>query len=114
VDSFINITPQDINQRDLTRSIETHQRQLIEKRDRCLDCIHELERRLNIVEPWIRGSDKWLAAQEKLQKRDFRKALDALEGLVVSRLFELSKMNMSQTGALFDITSNKYDAQYYM
>lgn len=31
-------------------------------------------------------------------ERDYQRALDALEALVVARIFELSKMNMSQTG----------------
>ena len=95
------MTANGISQRDFTRSIEMKRRQLIEKHDNCLNCVHELERRLHIVKPWVAGSEEWLAARKKVEHRDYRRALDALEGLVVSRLFELSKMNMSQMGMPF-------------
>jgi len=35
---------------------------------------------------------------EYLAIRDYQKALDKLEGLVVQRLFELAKMGLSGTG----------------
>ncbi|KAF8331785.1 hypothetical protein F5887DRAFT_1063958 [Amanita rubescens] len=85
----------DIHQRDRTRAIETKRRQTFEKRDRCLEHVHELERKLLIRSRWTPESPEWAAAAEKVQQRDYRRAVDVLEALVVSRLFELTKMNMS-------------------
>jgi hypothetical protein len=92
------VTPQNINGRDNTKSLETRRRQLIEKRDKYMDRVHELERKLSIQDPWTPGSLEWVAAHEMIKLRDYRKAVDKLESLVVSRIFELSKMNMSETG----------------
>lgn len=36
----------------------------------------------------------------EVKKRKYQLALDALELLIVERIFELTKMNQSQTGAL--------------
>ncbi|KAM6490953.1 hypothetical protein JOM56_001313 [Amanita muscaria] len=96
--NFFNMSAADIGQRDKTRAIETKRRHVIEKRDRCLERVQELERKLLILSRWTRDSSEWAAAAEKVRLRDYRRAVDTLEGLVVSRLFELSKMNMSQTG----------------
>lgn len=52
-----------------------------------------------ITERWVPGSQKWKDAVEYLKIRDFQKALDKLEALVVQRLFELSKMGLAGTGA---------------
>lgn len=73
-------------------------RHLLEKRDRCLERVHELERKLMIMSRWTPESPEWVAAAEKVRLRTYRRAVDTLESLVVSRLFELSKLNMSETG----------------
>ena len=93
----------DIHQRDRTRVIETKRRQTFEKRDRCLERVHELERKLLIRSRWTPESPEWAAAAEKVQQRDYRRALDILEALVVSRLFELTKMNMSDICASYSL-----------
>jgi hypothetical protein len=65
-----------------------------------MDYVHELEHKLVIQIPWAPDSDEWIVACEKVQLREYRKAVDRLESLVVAQIFELSKMNMSQTGTL--------------
>jgi hypothetical protein len=47
---------------------------------------------------WTPDSDEWKRAVEYTRVRDFQKALDKLEALVVQRLFELSKMGLAGTG----------------
>jgi hypothetical protein len=59
-----------------------------------------MEKRLNISERWLPGSEEWKAAMVKVSMRQYQRCLDTLEGLVVARMFELTKMNMSQTGEL--------------
>jgi hypothetical protein len=50
---------------------------------------------------WLPVDLQWKATAIKVGKRRYQRCLDELEGLVVSRMFELTKMNMSQTGAIF-------------
>ncbi|SRR6266550_748498 len=96
-DIFYNTTPSNIGQRDYTKSTEMKRRHVIEKRDNCLKRVHELEVKLHITQRWEPGSTQWKAAAAKVTLREYRRAVDKLKSLVVSRLFELSKMNMSQT-----------------
>ncbi|KAJ7857422.1 hypothetical protein B0H14DRAFT_3085219 [Mycena olivaceomarginata] len=69
-----------------------------EKVEKDLQRVHELEETLDIVERWTSGSPKWEATVEEIKKRKYAVALDALELLIVERIFELTKMNQSQTG----------------
>ncbi|KAF8341119.1 hypothetical protein F5887DRAFT_888021, partial [Amanita rubescens] len=94
---FYNTTPSNIGQRDYTKSTKTKRRHDIEKRDNCLKRVHELEAKLHVMQRWEPGSTQWKAAAEKVTLREYRRAIDKLESLVVARLFELSKMNKSQT-----------------
>jgi len=57
-----------------------------------------MEKRLNVSSRWVPGSGEWEAAAKKVSIRQYQRCLDTLEGLVVARMFELTKMNMSQTG----------------
>lgn len=70
--------------------------------------VRELEVKLEIRQRWTRGSVAWNAAAEMVRRRTYQRALDQLEGLVVARMFELTKVNMSQTGTsvlLYRITA---------
>ena len=61
-----------------------------------------LEERLNLRrdQRWKPDSEEWKAAKEMVDTEKYRKAVDRLEGLIVARIFELSKMNVSGTGKL--------------
>ena len=83
---------------DNTRVIETRRRHAIENRDKDLSAVQALEVRMGIIERWIPGSPEGNEAAKLLHMRKYQRALDVLEGLVVARVFELSKMNRSQTG----------------
>lgn len=54
---------------------------------------------MGIKKRWVPGSEEWERVQKLVSKAKYQKALDKLEGLVVARLFELTKLNMSRTGA---------------
>lgn len=98
--NFVNTTAAVYPEADKTRTIETKRRQLIERRDKVLQSIHDIEDRLGITERWVPSSDEWVVTAAMVQRRNYRRCLDTLEGLIVARIFELSKMNMPQTGAL--------------
>lgn len=60
-----------------------------------------LEERLGLRrdQRWKKGSKEWKKAKEAVYMSKYHKVLDRLEGLIVSRVFELSKMNIAGTGA---------------
>jgi hypothetical protein len=57
-----------------------------------------MEKRLNVSNRWAPESEEWKAAAVRVPMRKYQRCLDTLEGLVVARMFELMRMNMSQTG----------------
>ena len=77
---------------------ELARRHAREKLDNDLAAVMELEVSLDIVERWTTTSPKWLATVKAVKQRKYQLALDALELLIVERIFELTKMNQSQTG----------------
>ncbi|KAJ7020575.1 hypothetical protein C8F04DRAFT_1317247 [Mycena alexandri] len=71
-----------------TRRIETQRHHALE--------LH-LEIRLDTAR-WVPGSERYKVARVMVVKRRYQRALDKLQALVISRMFELTKMNMSGTG----------------
>jgi hypothetical protein len=96
--AWSNLTEANIGQRDTTASTETARRHALELQKRDLAAVQALENKLNIAQRWERGSFEWQAAAEKVMMRTYQRCIDVLEGLVVARMFELTKMNRSQTG----------------
>jgi hypothetical protein len=82
----------------MTASAETARRHALEIQKRDLAAVQVLENKLNISQRWERGSPEWQAAGAKVSLRTYQRCIDVLEGLVVARMFELTKMNRSQTG----------------
>jgi hypothetical protein len=62
--------------------------------------VQDLEQKMQVKERWTPGCPEWTIVAEMVGKRRYQRCLDSLEGLVVSQMFELTKMNMSQTGEL--------------
>ncbi|KAF7347990.1 hypothetical protein MSAN_01751100 [Mycena sanguinolenta] len=81
-----------------TRKLETQRRHLLEQQTKALAAVQDLEIRLGVSKRWVAGDEQWAAAAELVRKRRYRRALDNLERLIISRMFELSKCNMSGTG----------------
>ncbi|KAJ7872320.1 hypothetical protein B0H14DRAFT_3083643 [Mycena olivaceomarginata] len=74
------------------------QRHAQEKMEKDLEQVQGLESTLEIVERWTVASPKWVQTVAEIKKRKYQLALDALELLIVERIFELTKMNQSETG----------------
>lgn len=95
------LTPATIGQLDAqSRGVETARRHARETHDKDLRAAQQMEMKMGIVSRWVPESTEWKAAAEKVSKRRYQRCLDSLEGLIVARMFELTKMNMSQTGKL--------------
>ncbi|KAJ3775255.1 hypothetical protein FB446DRAFT_638291 [Lentinula raphanica] len=92
---WVHYTPDSIDQ---TSKIETQRRHALESRDDLKAEVQLLELRLGIKDRWVSGSEDWERVKKMVITAKYQKALDRLEGLVVARLFELTKLNMSHTG----------------
>jgi hypothetical protein len=93
--------PPDAIKKTRQRNAETKRRHAIENHEKDLVTVQQLEQKLEIESRWTPASAEWKAASELVGKRRYQRCLDNLEGLIVSRMFELTKMNMSQTGMCF-------------
>ncbi|KAF8816868.1 hypothetical protein BYT27DRAFT_7019291, partial [Phlegmacium glaucopus] len=60
-----------------------------------LQIIQDLEVKLGIDRRWLLEDLHWEASAVMVGKHRYQCCLDKLKGLVVSRMFELTKMNMS-------------------
>ncbi|KAF9441502.1 hypothetical protein P691DRAFT_766210 [Macrolepiota fuliginosa MF-IS2] len=69
-----------------------------ERKDQDFAAVCDLEERLGIEEQWTPDSEQWVQAESLVGRQQYQWCLDELEALVVSHMFELMKMNMSQTG----------------
>ncbi|KAJ7734621.1 hypothetical protein B0H16DRAFT_1577580 [Mycena metata] len=63
-----------------------------------MDAVMELEDRLGVKDRWTTMTPEWIAAVKALKHKKFMEALNALEVLIVQRIFELTKVNQSETG----------------
>ncbi|KAG6892945.1 hypothetical protein C0992_011800 [Termitomyces sp. T32_za158] len=81
-----------------TRKTDTACRQLNERRETLLIEILDMEQRMNIDSRWTIHHSEYQKTAEYVANRKYEKALDHLQLLVIKRLFELHKLNLSQTG----------------
>ena len=80
-------------------SLETKLRHATENVRKATAAVQDFEEKLNITHCWTSGDPGWKTAAMLVNRRRYQWCLDELERLVVSRMFELTKMNMSQTGS---------------
>ena len=59
-----------------------------------------MELKLSVVKTWTPDTKEWKDASNLVVSQRYRLCVNKLEELVVKRLFELTKMNLSQTGEL--------------
>lgn len=104
-DLWLVLTPSSIANRDYTASKETERWHALEVEQKDMLIVHQLERQLNITSRWTRDDVEWKDTEILVGKRRYQQCLDTLEGLIVARMFELMKMNMSQTGMWFLLLS---------
>ncbi|EIW82713.1 hypothetical protein CONPUDRAFT_163795 [Coniophora puteana RWD-64-598 SS2] len=83
---------------DTSKALKTAHRHALQKYEKERELVHDLEKRLGISETWTPDSPEWQETGRLVGRRKYQRALDTLEGLIVARVFELGKMNRSQTG----------------
>ncbi|KAJ3964386.1 hypothetical protein EV361DRAFT_974213 [Lentinula raphanica] len=81
-----------------TRKIETKRQYLKEQHKELLFQVVQMETLLDIQRRWEPQDSEYRAALKYMDEQKYREALLKLHRLVVQRLWELHKMNLSQTG----------------
>ena len=61
-----------IGEHDMTMSIETAQRHVLEDHAKHLAAVHSLKAKLNITDRWTAGSTAWEAAEKKVKMRTYQ------------------------------------------
>ncbi|KAG6887584.1 hypothetical protein C0992_011685 [Termitomyces sp. T32_za158] len=95
---WLVITPENHNVRDYTWSTKRERRHALENYEKDLKVVQGLKTKLGIKTQWTQRNPDWKVAVEMVAKRCYQRCLDHLEQLVVSRMFELTKMNLSKMG----------------
>lgn len=89
-----------------TLKLETRRRVAREQCDRLLEDVVNLEARLGITQRWIPSDPQYIEARKYVTERNYHRAVDRVHEVVIKRLFELHKLNISGTGKfLFDSDS---------
>jgi hypothetical protein len=71
---------------------------LNEQCDNILREVVEMEVRMGIASRWESSMPEYQETLKYIKTREYHHALDNLQNLVIQRLFELHKLNLSQTG----------------
>ncbi|KAJ7068499.1 hypothetical protein C8F01DRAFT_1017912 [Mycena amicta] len=82
----------------VTQKMETQARHARDALMKVVDMVGSIELQLRLSAPWQEGDVEFEAAKELVRRRKYQRAVDELQGLVVSRLLELNKCHMSGTG----------------
>lgn len=106
-DSFINFGTEDFTTvGNLTQSSNANTKLLEAEQTRShqrllahMNHADDIEQQLKIEERWSADDPRYMDALKFINNRTFICAVERLEGLVVQRLFELSKANLAATGA---------------
>ena len=109
-EAWRNLTPDDVRETSFAQQEERHTRageveKLKQLRTRGLDTVltlqqaaRDIEGKLGIEQRWVPTDPAWIKASQSADELMLDHAIDTLEGLVVARLFELSKMHRAGVG----------------
>ncbi|KAJ3742750.1 hypothetical protein EV360DRAFT_57744, partial [Lentinula raphanica] len=75
-------------------AVEAAHRNEQENERKLIADVQALEQKLEISVRWVPGCDAWESAKKMTKEAEYRKALDRLEQLLVSRIFEMSRYKM--------------------
>jgi hypothetical protein len=81
-----------------TRQLETQRRQAREKVVELNNELLDMEVRLHIEKRWDAFTPAYCETIERINQRQYLRALEEIQKLVVQRLFELHRLNLSNIG----------------
>jgi hypothetical protein len=70
---WLNLIPSSINERDMTRSIETARRHAIEAHQKGSLAVQILEKKMSITSCWLPESVEWKATAEMVVNRRYQR-----------------------------------------
>lgn len=85
-----------------TQKKETERRKISAKLDDVRSQVIEMEVTIGITQRWEPSTPEYTNTLQYMATRDYQRALDKLQHLVILRLFELGKLNLTQTGKFND------------
>jgi len=105
--SFLNPSPLSTYETEAsaTRRLETARRAATDELTVAMRAVRDLELKLNIEQTWTEADPEYQDAKKYLRHRDFHRALDHVQQLVVQRLFEMSKANIVGMGNVAPVHS---------
>ncbi|THU97173.1 hypothetical protein K435DRAFT_663150 [Dendrothele bispora CBS 962.96] len=92
--------PDGRREKDRTNALERAMCNEQEMEVKLIRDVQALEEALGIdpMDRWKEGSESWQKAEDMVNLHEYHKALERLEGLIIARLFELSRLNVAGTG----------------
>ncbi|KAI0323535.1 hypothetical protein GY45DRAFT_1341373, partial [Cubamyces sp. BRFM 1775] len=84
-----------------TRRVEASRCAAFDELTLAIQEVGDLETKLEIDQPWTPSDPRYQEALSRIQYQDFRRALDRVQQLVMQRLLELLKANMSGMAAKY-------------
>ncbi len=78
-----------------TNRIETRRRNALHAMAIAIRSVNDLELKLDVTEAWTPQHPKYQETLRYMHKRQFHRALDNVQQLVVQRLLEMTKVNAS-------------------
>lgn len=91
-----------------TRRLETERRYARERHDRVLHQVLELEDHMGIPKRWTPLTPEYVETIHYISERRYHKALNNLQRLVIQRLFELHRLNLSGVGQSCPLSLSTY------
>lgn len=95
-----------------TRWLETSRCHAAERHDMILQDIIAMEVQMGIVRRWEPIDDQYTVTVKYINQRKYHLALRNLQRLVILRLLELHKLNLSQTGSEFVCELSGFELMY--
>jgi hypothetical protein len=92
-----------------TRKTETNRRYVGERQNQILREVVEMEVKLGIEKRWSFESAEYQETMRYMTMRQYHRAADKLQKLVVQRLFELHKLNLNHTGTGYTVFSTAFN-----
>ena len=81
-----------------TRHLKSERRYAQERQDRLLHQVLELEVQMGIAKRWTPDTPEYVETVRYIHERRYHQALNHLQRLVIQRLFELHRLNLSSIG----------------
>lgn len=98
---FASNTADNVMKKSDYETIDRDLRLINGRLDRAARAVDDVERLLGVKTRWQRGDAEYQKMLEYISNRKFVRVVEELQGLVVSRLMELDKVNLAGSGMWF-------------